>query len=104
VFTSGDEERDSSSAAIAACGLLELAAQLPVADPDRRPFENAALRMLASLAENYTSAADPQSNGILLHSVYNKPKREGVDECVIWGDYFYVEALTRVLRGWKPYW
>lgn len=104
VFTEGDEERDSSSAAIAACGLLELAAQLPVADPDRRPFENAALRILASLATNYTSAAEGASNGILLHSVYNKPKREGVDECVIWGDYFYVEALTRVLHGWKPYW
>jgi unsaturated chondroitin disaccharide hydrolase len=104
VFTSGNEERDSSAAAIAACGLLELAAQLPVADPDRRPFENAALRILASLAENYTSERDAKSNGILLHSVYNKPKREGVDECSIWGDYFYVEALTRVLRSWKPYW
>lgn len=104
VFTEGNEERDSSAAAIAVCGLLELAAQLPVTDTDRRPFENAALRILASLAERYTSASEAGSNGILLHSVYNKPKKEGVDECVIWGDYFYVEALTRVLRGWKPYW
>lgn len=104
VFTEGDEERDSSAAAIAACGLLELAARLPVSDEDRRPFENAALRILKSLAEGYTSASTPKSNGILLHAVYSKPGRGGVDECNIWGDYFYVEALTRVLRSWRPYW
>jgi unsaturated chondroitin disaccharide hydrolase len=103
-FVSGPEERDSSAAAIAAAGLLELAAALPVADPDRRPFENAALRILASLASAYTSAADPRSNGILLHAVYGKPAGAGVDECCVWGDYFYVEALGRLLRGWKPYW
>jgi len=104
VFTSGPEERDSSSAAIAACGLLELASHLPVTDPDRRPFEDIALRMLASLAEKYTSADEPLSNGILLHAVYGKPMGNGVDECNIWGDYFYMEALTRVSRDWKAYW
>jgi len=104
IFTSGPEERDSSSAAIAACGLLELASHLPVTDPDRRPFEDIALRMLASLAEKYTSADEPGSNGILLHAVYGKPMGNGVDECNIWGDYFYMEALTRVSRDWRTYW
>jgi unsaturated chondroitin disaccharide hydrolase len=103
-FTSGGEERDSSAAAIAACGLLDLSAQLPLSDPDRRPFENAALRILESLATLYTSAADPKSNGILLHAVYSKPAKHGVDECCIWGDYFYVEALLRLTRSWAPYW
>lgn len=103
-FRSGSEERDSSACAIAACGLLELASLMPVADPDRRPFENAALRILHSLAADYTSAGDPASNGILLHAVYSKPHGNGVDECNIWGDYFYTEALVRVLFGWKPYW
>ena len=103
-FTSGNQERDSSSAPIAACGLMELAAFLPLSDPLRRTYENAALRILAALADKYTSAAEPKSNGILLHAVYGKPMGNGVDECNIWGDYFYVEALVRVLRGWKPYW
>ena len=103
-FTSGNEERDSSSAAIAACGLLELSAQLPAADVDRRPFENAALRMLESLVNNYTSKTDPASNGQLLHAVYGKPNGTGIDECNAWGDYFYVEALVRLLKSWKPYW
>lgn len=104
VFTEGKEERDSSAAAIAACGLLELAQGLPALDEDRGIFQNAGLRILASLAKSYSSASDPASNAVLLHAVYNKPKMEGVDEGNIWGDYFYVEGLVRALRGWKPYW
>ena len=29
---------------------------------------------------------------------------EGVDECVSWGDYFYMEALTRLTKDWELYW
>ncbi|HET7838746.1 MAG TPA: glycoside hydrolase family 88 protein, partial [Rectinemataceae bacterium] len=104
VFTEGTAERDSSAVAIAACGLLELSGALPHLDPLRRSYENAALRLIAALAERCTAAAESRSNAILLHGVYNKPKLVGVDEAVIWGDYFFVEALVRALVGWKPYW
>ncbi|GHU84620.1 glycosyl hydrolase [Spirochaetia bacterium] len=104
VFVKGSEERDSSAAAIAACGLLELSAALPPADRDRRLFENAALHITASLAKSYTTVSVPQSNGILLHGVYAKPDSNGVDECTNFGDYFYMEALVRIVRGWQPYW
>lgn len=104
IFTDGPEERDSSAAAIASAGLLELAGHLPILDPERRLFENAALRMLEALARDYTSATDPRSNGILLHAVYGKPLGNGIDECTIWGDYFYVEALMRLLKGTRSYW
>jgi unsaturated chondroitin disaccharide hydrolase len=113
-FSDGSgEERDSSAAAIAACGLLELASSLPLTDPRRRRYEIAALRIGASLVELYAApvaaggaaASDGEgSNGLLLHSVYNKPKGEGVDECCAWGDYFYLELLVRLTRAWKPYW
>jgi unsaturated chondroitin disaccharide hydrolase len=101
-FTEGSEERDSSAAAIAACGLLELAKALPAADPRRRPFENAAASIAASLAGRY--AAGAASNGLLLHAVYDKPKLVGVDEPCIWGDYFYLELLARLGLSWAPYW
>lgn len=103
-FTEGNEERDSSSAAIAACGLLELIKHLPVTDENRHLYENAALMMLKSLAEKYTSVNEPNSNGVLLHGVYGKPLGNGVDECCIWGDYFYFEALVRAYKNWKLYW
>ncbi|MBZ4644523.1 MAG: glucuronyl hydrolase [Clostridia bacterium] len=104
IFTDGQEERDSSAAAIAACGMLEIAKHLPLSDPYKRIYENAALMIVKSLAENYTTASCPQSNGILLHAVYSKPHRKGVDECNIWGDYYYFEALVRLIKDWKLYW
>jgi unsaturated chondroitin disaccharide hydrolase len=104
IFTSGDEERDSSAAAIAACGMLEMAKHLPLANPYRGIYNNAALRIIKSLTENYTTKSFPDSNGLLLHAVYSKPAQSGVDECNIWGDYFYFEALVRLIKDWKLYW
>jgi unsaturated chondroitin disaccharide hydrolase len=104
IFTSGSEERDSSAAAIAACGLLELSKHLPLCDTSRARYEAAAAQMIRSLSASYTSKADPKSNGLLLHSVYAKGAGLGIDECSIWGDYFYFEALVRVSRGWRLYW
>ncbi len=100
----GGVERDSSAAAITACGLLELSRHLPLADSSKRIYENAALTILSSLADGYTTKDVPHSNGVLLHGLQHKPKGLGVDECCIWGDYFYFEALVRVVKDWKPYW
>ncbi len=102
-FTEGNEERDSSAAAIIACGLLELSKHLPVSNEYRELYENAAIKMIKSLAENYTTK-NVHSNGILLHAVYSKPGDNGVDECCIWGDYYYFEALIRTVMSWKMYW
>jgi unsaturated chondroitin disaccharide hydrolase len=86
------EERDSSAAAIAVCGLLELGGER---------YRSAALRILGSLIDGY---AAPES-ALLLHGVYDKPKGIGVDEGTLWGDYFYLEALTRVTRpDWNDHW
>ena len=104
VYNDGsDAPRDSSSAAIAVCGLLELAR---VGDDERAARAlTAAHTMLGSLIENYTPESPADSDALLLHSVYDLPKNVGVDEGTLWGDYFYLEALTRVARpGWTPSW
>ena len=103
-FSEGAEERDSSAAAIAACGLLELAGHLPVADGRRRLYEHAAAHIGASLASAYFAEGRDGANGLLRHAVYSKPASEGVDESCIWGDYFYMELLARLRLSWKPYW
>jgi unsaturated chondroitin disaccharide hydrolase len=103
-FTDGAEERDSSGAAIAICGMLEMTKHMPLMDPYKALYENASLHILNSLIEKYTSKDCPKANGVLLHAVYDKPKNVGVDECCIWGDYFYFEALVRTLKDWKLYW
>jgi unsaturated chondroitin disaccharide hydrolase len=104
IFTEGHEERDSSAAAIAACGLLEMVRHLPLCDEERVTYSDAAMSIVKSLSENYTTADLKESNGILMHAVYGKPFNVGVDECNIWGDYYYFEALIRLIKDWKSYW
>jgi len=82
---------------------MELASLLPLADKDRPVYEAAALVIMESLAASYTTEG-LKSNGILQHAVYGKPFGKGVDECNIWGDYFYMEALDRILFHHKLFW
>ncbi|PIO96792.1 glycoside hydrolase family 88 protein [Pleomorphomonas carboxyditropha] len=109
MFTSGTEEpRDSSSASIVACGLLEMA--LHVDEAAAAGYRDLARRMVASLVQTYAVTDPAVSNGLVLHGTYSKKTPfntctpEGVDECVIWGDYFYMEALTRLSSDWVSYW
>ena len=99
-----DALRDSSSAAIAVCGLLELVKQLPATDPDRERYQEWAMRIMSSLSKHYLTGRNEPGNGLLKHSVYHLSSNKGVDECASWGDYFYVEALVRMTQSWKLYW
>ena len=105
VFTDGsDEPRDSSAAAIAASGLQELAAALPPGAASER-YAAVADAMLDSLIEYYTPTDDEPADALLLHGVYTRPTDLGVDEGNLWGDYFFLEALTRrTVQGWRRYW
>lgn len=108
-FGEGSEEpRDSSSASIAACGMLEMAKYLD--ESDAACCVSIAKKIMESVVEHYSVKDLKESNGLVLHSTYSKKSPyntctpEGVDECNIWGDYFYMEALTRLSKDWNPYW
>lgn len=100
VFTDGSgEPRDSSSAAIAACGILEMDRYYP-----NPAFRAAADTMMESLCTSYLTSRIPESNGILTDSMYSRPKGDQ-PECSLWGDYFFMEALMRMEKpDWKMYW
>lgn len=105
LFNDGSgQERDSSAAAIAVCGLLELAKQLPLSDPKHEEYEAVAIKIIQALAQKYTSKKSEHSNGLLLEGVYDKNSNKGVNECMIWGDYYYLEALTRLAKSWYSVW
>ncbi len=103
-----DEPRDSSSASIAACGMLEMARYMNA--EDGAYYTDIAKKIMKSVVEHYAVKDLRESNGLVLHSTYSKKSPyntctpEGVDECNIWGDYFYMEALTRLSKVWEPYW
>lgn len=102
------EPRDSSSAAIVACGLLEAARLLP--EQEGEEYLLLAKRMLGSLARDYAPERCAPGQGLILHGTYSKKSPyntctpEGVDEFTAWGDYFYLEALIRLSKDWDPYW
>ncbi len=108
-FTDGDDQpRDSSSASIAACGMLEMVKYLESGDAQH--YRRIAYQIMKSLYDNYAVKDGAVSNGLVLHSTYSKHSpyntcnHYGVDECNLWGDYFYMEALTRMSREWELYW
>lgn len=108
-FTDGDEQpKDSSSASIAACGMLQMCEYL--GEEEAAVYKRYAEQMMKSLYENYAVKNSADSNGLVLHSTYsnhspyNTCNHYGVDECNSWGDYFYMEALTRLRGDWNPYW
>ena len=105
VYTDGsDAPRDSSAAAIAACGFFELARV--DGDPERAARAQAlGEKLVADLVAGYTPERPEDADALLLHSVYDLPKDVGVDEGTLWGDYFYLEALIRLADPeWVAYW
>ncbi len=106
--TGSTEPRDSSAAAVAVCGILEMVKYLD--EEHGKKYQDAADRIMAALITRCGNRDLTQSNGILLHGTYARDSKEntctnrGVDECNTWGDYFYMEALTRMLTDWNMYW
>lgn len=108
-FTDGaDQPRDSSSASIAACGMLEMSKYLEPSEAGY--YRGLAAKLMKSVYDNYAVKDFETSNGLVLHSTYsnhspyNTCDHKGVDECNAWGDYFYMEALTRMEKDWTLYW
>lgn len=97
------EPRDSSSAAIVACGILEMDKFFK--NENSELYLRSAHKMIRSLIKDYTTKNNKESNGILMHGVYAYHNGKGIDECNLWGDYFYMEALMRLYKeDYKIYW
>lgn len=84
---------EASAAAITAAGMLHLATAL-ASDPAAERYRSYSLRILMTLRSSEFIAADtPGWQGILRHATYHYRKGLGVDESVMWGDYYLLEAL-----------
>jgi unsaturated chondroitin disaccharide hydrolase len=90
------EPRDSSATSIAASGLLEISKQLPI--EEGRWYQSAAEKMLKSLTTRYSALDRKDQQGILLEGTGAKPKEENVNVSLIYGDYYYVEAMAKLMN------
>lgn len=74
---------DSSAGAIAAAGLV------------RQGKKDEARAILQTLCDRFL--VKPDADGVLAEGLYHLHKKLGVNEAVIWGDYFFTEALCALL-------
>jgi unsaturated chondroitin disaccharide hydrolase len=89
---------ESSAAAIAAGGFWNLSGltQNPAAAHFYRQY---ALQILDTLMKpEFLADQTPGWQGLLKHGMYHQNKGLGVDESVMWGDYFFLEALSKVVN------
>jgi unsaturated chondroitin disaccharide hydrolase len=96
--------RDSSASAIAACGMLEIVGHLAEDDADRELLTGSVQRAMTSLVRNYATIGAPDAEGLLRHGSYHVRGGRGPDDFMIWGDYYYLEALLRLTKGIPGYW
>ena len=85
---------DTSAAAIAASGLFQLS-DLAADAAKGHFYRETARHILATLCRDWLAESDPQWEGILKGGVYHIHKNLGVNESVMWGEYFFLEALER---------
>ena len=83
--------RDASAAALVASGLFELYDYTK-----NEVYLTYANKVLASLStQNYILDAAQKGPFVLDHSTGNWPKNDEIDEPIVYGDYYYLEALIR---------
>ncbi|MCK9860069.1 glycoside hydrolase family 88 protein [Paenibacillus sp. ATY16] len=96
--------RDSSASAIAAAGLAELLSHLDQKDTAFKDLRDGLQYTMEALVSKYSTNGDGTEEGLLKHGSYHVRGGLAPDDYMIWGDYFYLEALLRLERGIDGYW
>ncbi|CAN7623332.1 glycoside hydrolase family 88 protein [Paenibacillus sp. LjRoot153] len=92
--------RDTSAAALAASGLIDISKHVPAAQS--KLYINKAKEILRSLTHNYSTWDQPDHQAILLQGTGHKPLGANINVSLIYGDYYYIEAIAK-LRGWNKH-
>ncbi|MGE0237739.1 MAG: glycosyl hydrolase [Parvibaculaceae bacterium] len=91
--------KDSSAAAIMAAALLDVAALHP--EPGERTRWRTQAKTLLSGLIRSCLATDGRHRGLLRHGCYSMPHKDGTDSAVMFGDYYFVEAIMRLVHPGK---
>lgn len=83
---------DSTAAAIAACGMLEIANQLE--EPEKSVYRNAAVRMLKALDANRCNWSEDIDNILEKCTAAFHDKEH--EFSIIYGDYYFIEAIWKL--------
>lgn len=86
---------DTTATACAACGLLEIAEL--VGEAEKELYRSNGLRMIEALLADHCNW-NPEEDGILQNGTVDYGSRTATHVPIIYGDYFLVEAVLRVLK------
>lgn len=92
---------DSTAGAIAACGLLEIAKNVP--EHEKKIYFNAAVKMLKALEENFCNWEEDEDS-ILQMGTEAYHREEGKHIPIIYGDYYFVEAIYKLKGNTTLFW
>lgn len=87
---------ETSAACIAAAGLAQLG---ELCGAEGAHYTRRAVRTVELLADpEYLATSDDDWDGLVKHATYHLRNGLGVDESVMWGDYYLLEAVQRLAR------
>lgn len=90
--------KDASTACVVASALLELCQYVT---PEKcKEYRTAAERMLRDLNSDVYQSRDKNA-AFLMHSTGHHPAGSEIDACIIYADYYYIEALLRLKESNK---
>lgn len=88
--------KDASAAAVAASGMLELSTLVKEPGQETK-YKNAAVKLLQILSsDEYLSRNINQA--MLMHATGHLPHSSEIDASIIYADYYFIEALTRLKK------
>ncbi|WP_405269739.1 glycoside hydrolase family 88 protein [Cellulophaga sp. Ld12] len=88
--------KDASAAAIAACGMFEIANL--VEDVTLKDKFNTAATKFVEILSSDAYYSGEKNQALLLHSTGHLPKNSEIDIPIIYADYYYMEALMRLKK------
>ncbi len=104
-FVSNKAIKDSSAGVVSVCGMNEMVKMLPDSAEQKSVFESASAQMLEAVIDSCTGENGIDYEGLIFHVTAALPQRLGIDQTAVYGDYFYLEALSRYLNpDFKMYW
>ncbi len=102
-FAAGPQAaKDTSANAIAAVGFLDFAKVLAAMGEEElaREYAQKARELLSALHPYsiFTSEEHESQDGLLTGGTYAFPRGEAIEECLIWGDYYYLKGLLELME------
>lgn len=88
--------KDASAGAIIASALIELSYYCD--DNRKKKFLSYAIRIIDNLHQKYESGIGDNYGFLLTHSTQNYKQEDMVDTPVVYADYYYLEAVLRLLH------